>query len=82
MDSGILFTVKLAIYRDNELLRDGYLFNTYVDVNDCLNISSDDEEIDIDTMEEMAIKYAIDKFFDQGNVLRQGEAIEVFGVSY
>ena len=82
MDTGILFTVMLKTFNDDGLLINTYNFNVFVDANDCLNISVDEEEIDVDIMEEMAIKYAIDKFYDQGNVLRRGEIIEVVSVRY
>ncbi|QSF43379.1 hypothetical protein [Paenibacillus tianjinensis] len=82
MEAGILFTVELATLRDSQVLCDGLIFNTYVDANDCAGISSDSEEIDIEQMEEMAIKYAIEKLFDQGYLLRVGEMIEVVSVSH
>lgn len=82
MDTGILFTVELATYKDSGVLDSKFNFNVFVDASDCLEVSSDEEEIDIGQMEEMAVKYAMDKFFDQGNVLRVGEMIEVADVRY
>lgn|GEM_PF-3967952 len=82
METGILFKVELATYKDDGVLDSKFDFNVFVDASDCLEVSSDEEEIDIGQMEEMAVKYAIDKFFDQGNVLRMGEIIEIVSVSY
>jgi hypothetical protein len=82
VDTGILFTVELATYKDSGVLDSKFNFNVFVDASDCLEVSSDEEEIDIGQMEEMAVKYAMDKFFDQGNVLRVGEMIEVADVRY
>jgi len=82
VETGILFKVELATYKDDGVLDSKFDFNVFVDASDCLEVSSDEEEIDIGQMEEMAVKYAIDKFFDQGNVLRMGEIIEIVSVSY